>query len=488
MDMSVPGGAVAAEAAQAGRGNGAAAKRNESGTGGFSDLVSKAGSSSQNKDSVKRTGGEPANGPGEAADAADTVPLNMREGARMRPMIALRDASLKRQADASAIGKPGKGQTEDGGDTATETLDAQDDGASDDKVIEKTEAHTAKGAKPAKTLRNRTGGDKNADSDPSAVSTSDATSVSDVLGLLNSDAPNARIATAIPLVHVNAKNDSAGEKAGGGGKGAASIERMRGAEAPEPGAAHTALAAIGANPNDASLPAMDEAGATDGKTFRLSRADGRGQSMDMHIAVDEGSSKTKSDGESVTVLDSRRYIGLAQNSASVTAAITGDSEWARAMQPASALSNAAEWTSTGKVVNTLKIQMAPVDLGVVTATMRLSGDALNVDLKVSTGAAYRQLKEDHDHIIEALRSQGYAVDNITISMAPVEQPDAGNQPNAQGQSPQQQQSLQQGQGGEARERHTQSQSRNGGFNGGETNVEDTASGASGSSASGSVYL
>ena len=159
------------------------------------------------------------------------------------------------------------------------------------------------------------------------------------------------------------------------------------------------------------------------------------------------------------------------------------------MQPSSALSNAAEWTSTGKVVNTLKIQMTPVDLGTVTATMRLSGDALNVDLRVSTGAAYRQLKEDHDHIIEALRSQGYAVDNITISMAPAEQPDAGSQPNAQAQSPQNQQSLQQGQGGEARERHTQAQSGNGHFNGGgEANVEETVSGASGSSAPGSVYL
>ncbi|MGO8183073.1 flagellar hook-length control protein FliK, partial [Rhizobium leguminosarum] len=61
-----------------------------------------------------------------------------------------------------------------------------------------------------------------------------------------------------------------------------------------------------------------------------------------------------------------------------------------------------------------------LDLGLVTATMRLSGDALNIDLKVDTGAAYRQMKEDHGKILEALRSQGYAVENVTISMAPVE--------------------------------------------------------------------
>ncbi|NLS02400.1 flagellar hook-length control protein FliK [Rhizobium sp. P32RR-XVIII] len=483
MDMSVPGGGVAAEAAQATRGNGAAAKRDDQDKGGFSDLVSKAGSSSQNNDSVNQAGTDRGDAPGsEDAHAADGV----RQGARMKPMIALRDASLKQHVltppeAAITIGKSGKDQIEDGGDTAAETLDVKNGISRDDKA----EAHPVKGTKPAKTSGTR--GDRNAD--PSSLSGAD--SASDVLGLLNSDSPDARFATAIPLVHMNAKNDTAGEKASGG-KGAVSTARLRGVETPEPGAAQTALAAIGANTSDAQLPATDGAADADGKTkFRLSRADGRGQSMDMRIAVDQDSSasgKVKGDGETVTVLDSRRFIGLAQNSASVTAAISGDSEWARAMQPGSALSNAAEWTSTGKVVNTLKIQMAPVDLGVVTATMRLSGDALNVDLKVATGAAYRQLKEDQDHIIEALRSQGYAVDKVTISMAPAAQPDAGNQPNAQGQFPQHQQSLQQGQGGEARERHSQPQGGNGGFNGGGETDAETASGTSGSGAPGSVYL
>jgi chemotaxis protein MotD len=213
--------------------------------------------------------------------------------------------------------------------------------------------------------------------------------------------------------------------------------------------------------------------------------------MDIHIGTEdhgEQGVKSKGDVENVTVLESRRYIGLAQNSASVTAAISGDKEWAQAMQPGSALSNAAEWTSTGKVVNTLKIQMTPIDLGLVTATMRLSGDALNVDLKVESGAAYRQLKEDHSKILESLRSQGYTVDNVTISMAPVEKADTGTQANAQSQSGQQ--SLQHGQGGEARERQSQTAQRgNGGFDGAtETGVEDVASGAAGSGSSGSVYL
>jgi chemotaxis protein MotD len=244
---------------------------------------------------------------------------------------------------------------------------------------------------------------------------------------------------------------------------------------------------------DVQLPGTEAEGGIDATTFRLTRADGRGQSMDMHLGVDTDAAESggKANIESVSVLDSRRYIGLAQNtnSAAVTAAISGDQEWAHAMQASSSLSNAAEWTSTGKVVNTLKIQMNPIELGLVTATMRLQGDALNVDLKVETPAAYRQLKEDHGKIIEALRSQGFAIDNVTISMAPVDRSDTGNQATAQGQQ-QGQAFAQQGQGGEARERQNHSGQRTGGgFNGsGESGVESTSSGAAGSSRTGDVYL
>lgn len=244
---------------------------------------------------------------------------------------------------------------------------------------------------------------------------------------------------------------------------------------------------------DVQLPGTEAEGGIDATTFRLTRADGRGQSMDMHRGVDTDATESggKANIESVSVLDSRRYIGLAQNtnSAAVTAAISGDQEWAHAMQASSSLSNAAEWTSTGKVVNTLKIQMNPIELGLVTATMRLQGDALNVDLKVETPAAYRQLKEDHGKIIEALRSQGFAIDNVTISMAPVDRSDTGNQATAQGQQ-QGQAFAQQGQGGEARERQNHSGQRTGGgFNGsGESGVESTSSGAAGSSRTGDVYL
>ncbi|MEZ2132987.1 MULTISPECIES: flagellar hook-length control protein FliK [unclassified Sinorhizobium] len=252
--------------------------------------------------------------------------------------------------------------------------------------------------------------------------------------------------------------------------------------------------------DDVSVPGTDSDPTT--ATFRLSRADGRGQSVDMSIhgqkeesAQFDVKSTQSGQAENVTVLESRRYLGLAQgsNSAAVVSALAGDSEWAQAMQSSSALSNAASWTSTGKVVNTLKIQMHPVELGLVTATLRLSGEELSVDLKVDSPAAYRQLKEDHSRIAEALRSQGYAVDSVTISIAPAARSDAGNQSNFQGQSSHEQSLPNQGQGGEAQSRGQnqaeQRTDRNEGLrNASDLGVEESVSGSAGSSRPGHVYL
>lgn len=256
------------------------------------------------------------------------------------------------------------------------------------------------------------------------------------------------------------------------------------------------VAASGQSSEKSVTMPTDEA--ADAKTFRLTRADGRGGQLDLASpAASEGAqSEAAADRkiENVTVIDSRRYLGLAgnTNSATVTAALAGDSEWAHAMRPESTLSNAAQLSSTGKVVNTLKIQMNPIDLGLVTATMRLSGDTLNVDLKVETHEALRQLKADHDKIVDALRGQGYAIDNLTVSMAPtpdrVDSSQAGQQSQSQSQSGQQQM-LQQGQQNQNKDRQgTMFQQPAGGVDD-QSRADSEVSGVNGSErASGSVYL
>ncbi|MBY4608035.1 flagellar hook-length control protein FliK [Rhizobium sp. 9T] len=476
MDLSVSGGASGAEAAAAAKSAKAAGKGDAAGQkGDFSDVLAKASGSAAND---APDGAEPDQGAVADGDAAKVARTTR---SRAKPLIDLSDTALKAQAEVQpetiangekTAAKPAKDQRKLPADLGR--LDAKDPPADETGQV-------AKGVKHAKSDLSKTDADADSEDDDGGIS--------DVLGLLKQEPAGAAVALpAAAAAHLAATAGEAGP-----------VDKKTAADAKTNGHASDALAAVSGNVDDVKTdkigaPGTENADAADGRTFRLSRADGRGVSMDVHIGADQAGPKDgskKADVENVSVLESRRYIGLAQNtnSAAVTAALSGDSEWARAMEPSSALSNAAEWTSTGKVVNTLKIQMNPIDLGLVTATMRLSGDALNVDLKVETGAAYRQLKEDHGKILEALRSQGYAVDNVTISMAPVERADAGNQAD-QGQASQQQSLAQQGQGGAARERHNQTAQRtDGGFNGaGETGIEDVSAGGARSSGAGGVYL
>ncbi len=218
-----------------------------------------------------------------------------------------------------------------------------------------------------------------------------------------------------------------------------------------------------------------------GRVFRFSNARG-----DQHLDMTVGGRGERSTVESrmgsngaadVTVLDARRFLGLAPNSngANLTAMMSGDAEWASAMSPSSALSNAAAQSSTGNVVNTLKLQMNPHDLGSVTATLRLHGEELNVHLTVETRAAYRQLSEDSGGILDALRAQGFAVDQVTISIAPTADSDGTSSQQGQAGQTGQQAMAEGGRQGQAAGR---GQQQNGGSqtaDQGTRNADDAAS-------------
>ena len=211
-------------------------------------------------------------------------------------------------------------------------------------------------------------------------------------------------------------------------------------------AADDALRLLNDRPADAPMPVThrqtasgDEtaAGAGDGdgsgeRRIRIVRADGKGGALELPLdrkadMPDDPDVKARPVGmDTVTVVDSRRFLGLApsDNAANMLAKIAGDPEWTSAMQPGAALQNAAAQASTGKVVNTLKLQMHPIDLGPVTATMRVAGDELSIEIRVETGAAYRQLSDDQSGMIDNLRQQGFAIDKITVLFTP---PDTGDQ-------------------------------------------------------------
>ena len=347
-----------------------------------------------------------------------------------------------------------------------------------------TDGQTAPVKSDGKTSGAKDGKDVQAADDGKSASTQGslpANTISDALSLLN-------VAQPVVATQVSTAQGSA-------------IQAGKTADDAKVQALSSGKAAFANDAADTAVTLPDDGKGTDvAQTFRLARADGRGGALDLSISksgddvadVKVGAA-AGGDAVAVTVLDSRRYLGLATNSALVAGSLAGDREWSAAMQPGSALSNAANLTSTGKVVNTLKIQLRPDNLGDVTATMRLSGDQLSVDLKVQTGEAYRQLHADQSRMVDALRAQGYQVDNITVTLASNadQQSDGGR--NSGSNQPQQQSLLNQGQGGDARSRGQnysgqQANGNDGNRSSGERSVEDGASGGLQRSRSGAVYL
>ena len=132
-------------------------------------------------------------------------------------------------------------------------------------------------------------------------------------------------------------------------------------------------------------------------------------------AAFDGTRSQAAKAENVTVLEARRYLGIAMNpnTSAVADAIAGEAG-ASPLQPSAALGQPGAWTQAGKTLNTLKIQLHPIELGLVTATLRLKDDELQVELKVETGEAFRQLRDDQSEMVKALRAQGFSVDQVNI--------------------------------------------------------------------------
>ncbi|MDS7596181.1 flagellar hook-length control protein FliK [Agrobacterium tumefaciens] len=196
-------------------------------------------------------------------------------------------------------------------------------------------------------------------------------------------------------------------------------------------------------------PEADNSGDASGFRFASSRS-GAGRSLDMSTVQREGKvdfevkdSAVGKGADTIAVLDSRRFIGLAPstNASALTGLIANDPEWVSAMQPGSSLSNAAAQSSTGKVVHTLKLHMTPIELGSVTMSLRLAGDELAVHMTVESMAAYKKLQEDSKSILDGLKAQGLTVDSISISIA---SSDKSDQTGTQSNNQQNQQTQQQG--------------------------------------------
>ncbi|MBP1853132.1 flagellar hook-length control protein FliK [Rhizobium halophytocola] len=192
---------------------------------------------------------------------------------------------------------------------------------------------------------------------------------------------------------------------------------------------------------DGDTQAPETAAETKGTEFKAIRLDRLATSPDGQPRDRDGAGASAPGNSTPTVgvLESRRYIApvSTSNVANLAAAMNGDRDWVNALR-SGAIDSATMPDTTGKVMNSLKLQLNPIDLGSVTATLKLTGDTLNVQLTVENSAAYRKLSDDHSEIVKSLRSQGYAVDSVQISISSTDRSGAGsNQMSGQQQGQQQ---------------------------------------------------
>lgn len=108
---------------------------------------------------------------------------------------------------------------------------------------------------------------------------------------------------------------------------------------------------------------------------------------------------------------------LSVTSAGVVAAIDAEPTWRQALVDTASL-GATPGTTAQSGTSTLKIQLNPLELGMVTARLTATGEQLAIEIQVQSSEAHRRLSSEHDAIVKALRAVGYDVDRVTIQQSP----------------------------------------------------------------------
>lgn len=131
----------------------------------------------------------------------------------------------------------------------------------------------------------------------------------------------------------------------------------------------------------------------------------------------QGQPKASAAGDRTEVISQQSFPAPAQNPVSQTASALVDaiaSDKTVQQSFASAAAGAQTTNSVAVPTHVLRIELHPAELGTVTASLRLSGEQLSIEMKPETHEAYRRLTADNDAIIKSMRSLGFDVDKVTI--------------------------------------------------------------------------
>ncbi|CAM5463111.1 chemotaxis protein MotD [Aquamicrobium terrae] len=103
---------------------------------------------------------------------------------------------------------------------------------------------------------------------------------------------------------------------------------------------------------------------------------------------------------------------LSRSASQLVGAMTSDPGWRQAAAAsATALQPAATVTSAA---HALKIELHPAELGSVTASLRMAGQQLSIEVRPETHEAYRKLSADSEAIVKSLRGLGFDIDRVTV--------------------------------------------------------------------------
>jgi len=159
-------------------------------------------------------------------------------------------------------------------------------------------------------------------------------------------------------------------------------------------------------------------------TGKAGELDAAVEALSMEDFDGEAAPKLRTEAETKTASVQAKQADIAlQQSGSVQVQLTtSNTSQTPSVRVAETLRAEPSWSayfretgaSSAQPLKTIKIQLHPAELGMVTAQIRTSGDALEVEINTDTIEAQKHLAADADQILRSLRQVGIDVDRVTV--------------------------------------------------------------------------
>jgi len=107
-----------------------------------------------------------------------------------------------------------------------------------------------------------------------------------------------------------------------------------------------------------------------------------------------------------------RPYAISRTASELIGALAADPGWRQAAAAPAPLAQPAP--AVAVPAHALKIELHPAELGVVTASLRMAGEQLSIEIRPQTGEAYRRLSAVSEAIVRSLRGLGFDIDRVTV--------------------------------------------------------------------------